>query len=360
MQLASLAVLSTAALGLFAARPLWSQAETSQKLEKVALPSDERAEAWKHELTERDLDLRESNFRSLAAQARHDRELVRALEEWARDEANLELAWTARLALRAARDPFQSMFGHDAFGAWGFDPQAFGGFDAFDGPFGRFHLGQPLLPAPGADSSSRSQTLQLQSGPDGVTVKIERDEEGQKKTEEYKAGSIEELLQAHPQLRDQLGGAGGSGLWLRSGAAAPWPWLRGETQGLTPFGAPGAGVESKSVRRTDVLGVLVRELASGESALAKQGLMVERVEPGTIAQALGLRRGHLLQKINGREIASAGDITEALASREEDAPVTVEFLDGFGQVRTRTWKPHSPQAEGNEAPATPQQELRKI
>ncbi len=367
---------------LFALACLSFSAPVPQTLQRLAAQdptSDAQAlESWKSRLTERDLDLRESAFREAAARIRMDQALRTTLEDWAKDESNLELAWTARLALGASKDPFA------AFGNWpGMQGQFF--LEPFGGQRGMFQQqtpfgGFPLTPvppstgAPSSGSSSRSKSLQLQSGPDGVTVKIEREEDGQTKTDEYSADSIEELLEAHPELAEDLGRGSaqgqsipgfGLGMEFPQGLDGSVFGFRPGMQGFQwqPFGQtvprPGSK-DTVHVQRTDVLGVLVRPLESSDASPAKSGLVIERVEPGTIAAALALQRGHLLTKINGRTIESASDISESLAARARGGQIQVEFLDHFGQPRTRTYTPQDhPQSEDEKA-QPPAPELRKI
>ncbi len=351
---------------------------SAQTLERVAAPAVDAAqvEAWKNKLIDPDLDRREQAFRELTAKLRHDAELRGAAETWAKDSAQVELAWTARLALRSAQDPLAGFwnFSPQAFGqqfdpqVWGFDPQSlFAPGWSFAVP-GQSAPAQPAPPSAQAPSTSESHSLSLQSGPDGVKVTIERDENGQKKSEEYSAASIEELLEAHPELADELG----------QGAAAPdsfgWPngmFFGRQGRGMQPFGrfqdpfsaSPRGSFRfepqaSTEVRRTDVLGVLIRQLDGNPDDPSAGGLWVERVEPNTIAAALGLQRGHILKSINGQRIHAASDISAVLAARQTDQSLSVEFQDLFGQIRERTWNPQAhPQPTQKPTAST---NLRKI
>jgi len=69
------------------------------------------------------------------------------------------------------------------------------------------------------------------------------------------------------------------------------------------------------------------------------GLRIERVEPGSIAQQLGLQRGHVLLEMNGVSLRSRDDVSRQLQAREERGPVEVIVIDRWGQRRTRSWKP---------------------
>ncbi|MCY3003280.1 MAG: PDZ domain-containing protein [Planctomycetota bacterium] len=302
---------------------------------------------WKKRLAQEDLDLREQAFDLALETARRDAGLRSALEAWAKDTSAPELAWTARLVLRELKerqDPFATLGGHRGLQ---FDPLAPGLGSGF-GPgvdfdtlrrrmFEDFGLvpgtaPQGGTPAPAQPSiQSQSESFSLESGPDGVKCKVTKSVDGKEVTEEYEAKTIEELLEAHPELRDRVGGNGLSfrfGNPLGSGSAPtdPFGWL-------TP--APSV--------RTDILGVAVTSVSAEESGdLGLEpglGLRVERVEPGTIAQQLGLQRGHVLIELNGRKLHTRDDISEMLKARDKSGSLELLLIDRWGQRRTRTWKP---------------------
>lgn len=299
-------------------------------------------EAWKQKLAAPDLDLREQSFDALVNAARRDEGLRAALETWARNEASGELAWTARLALRELgprNDPWQGMRGRR--GVFFLDPleqdfdfdelrrRMFEDFDRSMPGFGP-RTGTPVSPAPqggsGMTSRSESESLSLESGPDGVKCTITRTQDGRTTTEEYRTNSIDELLEQHPELRGKVGGGSArTGVPLRQG----WPL------DLQRQFAPEV--------RTDILGVAIVPLAADEAtALGLEpgvGLRIERVEPGTIAQQLGLQRGHVLVEMNGKSLRSRDDVSRELQARESSGPVEVIVIDRWGQRRTRSWKP---------------------
>src|SRR5688572_13676480 len=63
----------------------------------------EDLEGWRKRLSAEDLDERERAFDELVAAAQRQPALQQALEEWSRDAADPDLAWSARLALREMR-----------------------------------------------------------------------------------------------------------------------------------------------------------------------------------------------------------------------------------------------------------------
>lgn len=293
-------------------------------------------EGWRQRLSASDLASREKAFDALVGSALTDRELERALESWCADTTDLGLAWTSRLALRelrARREQERGMRGMRVPG-WGIDP--FADSQSMVEDLRRqmdemLQRGAPPLPSGPASSSFES--FSLQSGPDGVTCKVTKSVDGRDVTEEYSAATIDELLDAHPELRehvagqslDPFSGLGARGLRLQLGAPPS----------SLPPAAPGV--------RTDVLGVVVQSLAASEASDLSLdpgvGLRIERVEPGTIAQQLGLQRGQVLLEINGTKIRSRDDISSEIKKRGSDGALEVIVIDRWGQKRTRTWKP---------------------
>ncbi|MBM3986585.1 MAG: PDZ domain-containing protein [Planctomycetes bacterium] len=339
--LASL-VLGSATLGAsFQPLPTVAQGQLV-RVQPTAPATSADIEGWKNKLAASDLDLREQSFEALVNAARRDESLRTALEGWARDEASVELAWSARLALRelgprhaAGQGPRarRGVFFPDAFGQdFDLDDLRREMFEDLDRSFPGFGRrgGPPIPPAPqdgsGLSMRSQSESLSLESGPDGVKCKISRSENGQTTTEEYSAKSIDELLEQHPELRGKVGGGSAHG-----GAQAGQSWPLDLQRELA------------SEVRTDILGVAIVPLSAEEAtALGLEpgvGLRIERVEPGSIAQQLGLQRGHVLLEMNGVSLRSRDDVSRQLQAREERGPVEVIVIDRWGQRRTRSWKP---------------------
>lgn len=325
------------------------------------------ADEWRTKITSPDLDQREQDFAALLEAARRDPDVRAEVQSWARGSDD-ELAWTARLLLRElesnprfgrtatlwmpdAGDPFwfDAVAGDLGFGSGSLfaAPQP-GAAGTFALPGGRA-LAVPSQPGAGLQSSQRQ--FSLESGPDGVVCKVIEEENGERKEREYKAESIEKLLQDHPELGAQIGvvpGLGGSPLQFPGGALNLRLFPNGMRGQLAAPDADGP--------RTDILGVYVHPLAAGE---AKQyaledgvGLVVERRQPGSIAEALGIQRGHVLIEMNGKKLHSSEDITAELRARDPNAGIQIELIDRWGQHRTRTWKPE-PESNGGAVPASP-------
>jgi S1-C subfamily serine protease len=76
-----------------------------------------------------------------------------------------------------------------------------------------------------------------------------------------------------------------------------------------------------------------------EAGTVLRGLLIDRIEPGTIAKALGLRRGDVLLELNGTKLESAADVSRVLRERKAEEDLRVTFTDRRGERRTLTWKP---------------------
>ncbi len=304
------------------------------------------AHAWKQALGESDLDRRQASYDELLDIARRDPAARAALDEWA--GGHDELAWTSRLALRElsrtpsssrSLQPFDPFAGEglDSLFEMPFDARAFDHRQLFgdiekrlDELFGRLPSAgaAPLSPSPGA--SSHGQSFQLESTPDGVKVRVEEEKDGRTETREYEAKDMDELLELYPELRDHIGTDPFGAPDLR----ADLDELRERLHSLRrPWQDPVAPATPRQVP-TDVLGVYV-------AAVEDQGggLRVDRIEPGTIAKAMGIQRGDVLLEINGIPLASAEDVSHALKQRQPDQELAVKLRDRQGSERTLTWKP---------------------
>lgn len=208
-------------------------------------------EGIRQRLTGRDLDLRMKAFQDVAEQAAVSAEARRALEAIAGDTADLDLAFSARLALREAdrigvrgragsafggrglqapTDPFEAMrrqldsvFGadplldsvlrNDPLLRRGFGADPFSGEDPFEAMRSRVERMREEMEAlqrqgvrsmgPGGWATRSSSTSIQQTG-DGVRVEITEDEGDGPETRVFEGPSIEELLRAHPELEGRI------------------------------------------------------------------------------------------------------------------------------------------------------------
>lgn len=368
----SLSALACGGGALAFALPGSMEPQNATKLARVQFPDKTNegfcADDWRARIAGSDLDQREQDFAKLVQLARRDPAVREEVQEWAR-EGDGELAWTARLILREVeRRP--GLGGANAF-------MLPDGLDLFSGSdlsglmedmhdfTWRFPGGRALqmLPDPqalsgGGAAKSESKQFSLQVGPDGVICKIIEDVDGEKQEKEWKADSLEQLLLDHPELQDRIGtgDAGSVFHWLTPGSV--------RLRGLGQFdGWNGLLYSPDSASpRTDILGVFVHPLDASEAPRygleAGVGLVVERTQPGSMAEALGIQRGHVLVELNGRALKSSDDLTDMLAARGESAEVKVELIDRWGQQRTRIWKP-----DGSTAPRkvpVPEQAARDV
>jgi len=352
----------------------WAQSDGGHgKLTRVAPPSRAQAgsedfdrDAWKKQITTGDLSEREQAFDRLSNLARQDPAAREALEAWSRDESDAGLAWTSRLLLRevdralhgwmmGGAQPGWEMFGRD-FDFNGFSQR----FEDLDSLFGDLrtewdgmlrHLPHPSTGGKSGRESARSMTLQ--SGPDGVTCKVTEMVDGQEQTKEYTANSMDELLEANPELRDTLGHEGPMVFTFPNGGGRARLSIprRGDLHGrslqVPPAERPDvtfedAGAGTAGEPRTDRLGIFCAPMdddtAEHLDLHQGEGLLVQSVQPGSIANVLGLRTGDVVVEINGTTIHSADDVKKVLTDRAEGAEVSVVVVGSEGR-RTLNWKP---------------------
>lgn len=304
---------------------------------------------------------REAAYDKLLGAARRDAATRRALEEMAAGGGDLELAWTAKLALRelalrrdpfaGVRDPFDDLRQGDPFdlrlgvpfGRAFPDVGRF--FEDMQAELDRLLQGQGMQPfAPGPGQRSQSQSFELESGPDGVKVRVRELVDGKEETKTYEAESMEQLLETYPELRDRIRVAPGLGGDTRRSLEDMLGRLR-----RSPFGGsdwsdrfPSFDFGRRAEVPTDRLGVMMREPGNYDPPAGVEpglGLLVERALPGTIAAELGLQQGDLLLELNGKKLASGADVRSVLEARKPSDPLVLKILDALGQRRTLSWSP---------------------
>ena len=336
-----------------AALPLgaWAQHahEQDQGLVHVGETSSFDRDRWAAALTAQDLDQREHNFDSLVELARLDPDAQRALEDWSKSDA-AGLAWTARLALRELDEsPALAWFGNG--------PRA-GNTHRMRMRFGdlrdRLHELETMLDdldmrsdslradasAPDQRAHQESHTFSLEVGPDGARVSVEEMVDGKQETREYEAESLDELLAAHPELRDKIEGRG-TMLRLRSklGGFGIADW-EGDLRVDDLNEAFGFALREPP---THVLGIEFEsppaEVVSELGLEPGVGLFVVRTLPGTIAHILGLKRSDVVVELNDNPLYTGEDVSRVLRERLPGADVVVTIVDAKGQRRVLTWKP---------------------
>jgi PDZ domain-containing protein len=316
--------------------------------EVVPLQTAFDAAHWKAELTQDDFAERYRAMRALTDEARTDPDARAALEEWSKG-ADPCLSWTAYLALADLQSDPRGMritpFGQgrhggplaidpldDFFGRGGFD-QRFFRTDPFAISDLMREMQESLDRLP-QDARQRSHGLSIESGPDGVKVERRRLVDGDETVETFEAESMERLLELHPELQDELR--------LQPLTGGPDEMRSLLDQLRVELDLPPSALTPGEVR-TDVLGVMMREADAWRGRVdglePGTGLYVENVLPGTIAEAVGLRAGDIVAKLNGRELRTSADVREVLDARAEDGELEVEWFDRRGAPQRRTWKP---------------------
>lgn len=289
---------------------------------------------WQPALTDPDLDKREQAYANLMDLARSSPSAQRDLEEWSQDPTDPLLAWTSRLALRelrwSARDhgsPW-GRFGRsplgDDFGVHGLLEQLQRDLDQLQGRMGGMQPLTPFqvprgMPAPG--TQSRSDGFSMQMSPDGVRVEVRKMVDGDEQVRVYEADTLEELLEANPELEPQVQS---HQQFLRT------PF---RDRGFSLQPSPPTSLVPRDVPRDrSVLGVLAEVREEG-------GLVIAQVLPDTIADDLELLVDEVVLEINGSPIRVHADVRRALTESDADEPVVVTILDATGKRKELIWTP---------------------
>jgi|DewCreStandDraft_5_1066085.scaffolds.fasta_scaffold00027_31 S1-C subfamily serine protease len=108
-------------------------------------------------------------------------------------------------------------------------------------------------------------------------------------------------------------------------------------------------IETGTVRR-GYLGVLVslvdRTRAEALGLPVKEGVRIERVEPGSAAEQAGLRAGDVIVKVGTIDVKNLGDLTRALTQYGPGQKVTVEYYRGSDRRSTEVTLGERPQGSG--------------
>ncbi|MBL8732205.1 MAG: PDZ domain-containing protein [Planctomycetes bacterium] len=208
-----------------------------------------------------------------------------------------------------------------------------------------------------------SQGMSMQVGPDGVRVEVQQqNERGEIEKKVYEAPDMESFQKQYPEVLRQNGlGMGldplrlptlrGFDLARPMAPVGPRVWLgTPDVEPAAPSTVPPAG------RR---LGVTVRpeipaELRSYLELAADEGLMVEGVQPDSLAQTLGLQTGDIVTRIGEQRIGAPADVPRALGAVKQGEMVTVHFVrKGAEKSASATKTEVDEAADGGAQPAKP-------
>lgn len=190
-----------------------------------------------------------------------------------------------------------------------------------------------------------SRGMSVQIGPDGaVHVEVQQqNDKGETETKVYDAPDMETFQREHPGVLQQNGLS--LSPFFRSGrlfGGDTMPGFRWEMGGpdvqVLPFGAtprrdraPAMDVAPVAPPAGRRLGIGIRpeipaELREYLELPEGTGLMVDSVQPDSLASALGLMRGDIVTRIGERTIGSPQDVQDALGPIEVGGDVVVTFV----------------------------------
>jgi hypothetical protein len=304
-------------------------------------------ERWRARMATRDLDRRERAYEALLQRAGFDPAARLFLEELARDPDAGELGWTARLALRElgrptfggrSRLPGNFLGGRNPLEDLMQDLLRRGDMSPFAGPLGGL---------PGTGNGPRGgwsgRTIHLEQRDGRTFLEVVEQVDGEERTTTYEGGSLQEILDLHPELGD-LGGlelhvAAGQRVDLSLGLPEALQRLTG------PRGLRGLPVAPQRPARpvvTDKFGIIAQPLTeqhAAELGLEEGGLYVERSAPGTYAHLLGIGTGDVLLDIEGQAVRSVEDVSRIMEAHDPEASIQATWIDELGQRRSKSWPP---------------------
>lgn len=330
-------------------------------------------DAWRARLEARDLDARQRDFDALVERARRDDGARAAIEAWAKDDQARELAWTSRLLLRELDRGPRAQRGARPFGrgfsAPDFDDlwrqmddlhRQFGGMDSMFDDLQRrmdtLHRTLPQGALPGGPGVRQShQSFSLRSGPDGVEVQIEEGEGAERHEQTYKAKSMEELLDAHPELRERIQGGGDDDSFFLGARPRPDASTRPGWSNDDPFQRSARPLKPGAEPDATRLGIQYAQPSADEARALDldegQGLRTLAVVPGSLAERLGIRPGDVVVELNGTKLTGPDSVQEVLKARQPGDELRCTVLDAKGAQRKLSYRPKpAPAAPKDGAP----------
>ena len=325
-----------AALAAWLAFSFGALGSSQESLQPVAPPgvsSEPRAfreDSWLLLLSTSDLEERERNFDALVRRAWADPLALVFLERLALDQERKDLAWTARLALRELGQgaaPVWMPTGNDAE----LDRHLFALFESLSTTRPELQFGVPIDRAEGPRVDVGTVRVRLRQRSGEARLEWSEEQNGEPFTRTFRGPDLKSILGENPVLaeRIRLGPAPLTGpldLELIVPRETPLqavpPMAIGEDEAAE--GAPEVLRQAVVTVPTEILGVYVKKLTADERARAGlpagSGLRVLALDPGTIADALGVRVGDMLWRVNGRVLTRPLDIAETLQAVRSAVP----------------------------------------
>jgi hypothetical protein len=169
------------------------------------------------------------------------------------------------------------------------------------------------------------ETRTFSSGPDGVTLKVERrDDAGKPTVESWSAKSVEELKEKHPDVWEKYhpanGGMTGQTWTLRRGFDA-----NPRNQVVVPS-MPLPPALDDNQPKLGVIPSAVPPVLDKQLKLNGEGMVIDSVYPGSLAARLGIQELDVLVRLDGEVVRDRADIGRVLGRRSPAATVTARVI----------------------------------
>jgi hypothetical protein len=158
-------------------------------------------------------------------------------------------------------------------------------------------------------------------------------EDGQEKTENYEAESLDALAKEHPEVHARVRPLAGGGLLVSPGMRSfevRMPEFRWEAGDFDAWNRVPDFWRDSLGRAKPVLGVglsAVPPVLRTQCGIAEdEGVVVESVNDGSLAARMGLQRHDVILAVNGVPVSAATEVRSAVEAVQEDGEVRVKVL----------------------------------
>lgn len=198
-------------------------------------------------------------------------------------------------------------------------------------------LEEKLGPQGGGELRS-GQSFSLRQGPEGIRLEIQETVDGKEEKKVYEAKSIEEFREKYPEIAQRYGVGGNSigGFRFHFGQTPRWRSIRPEGNWRSPLTPQVPELPWELPPSTERLGVEVDIVEPSLAAFLDLpegvGLLVRRIEKGSLAEKMGVREKDVLLGINEKEIRRRDTILSTLRGLEPGAEISLQ-ISRFGEGR---------------------------
>ena len=222
-------------------------------------------------------------------------------------------------------------------------------FAPFDDPFQGFDFGdferriRELEERIGTGGVRMGTTFSFRSGPDGVRLEVTEVVDGKEETRVFEAEDMEAFRKKYPEIAEKYGVSEEGGMGFRFRIGGEQPRFRESWREAFPRFRSSRSPREPSLP-SERLGVEIDAVEPSLAAFLELpvgvGLLVRRVEKGSLAERMGVQVRDVLISINGREIRGSESILRTLRETSAGEEVKLEVSRaGSGRLTLKGVKP---------------------